>query len=583
MRINHNIAALNTYQKMSSNSNQVSKSLEKLSSGQRINRAGDNAAGLAISEKMRGQIRGLDQAGANAQDGIALIQTAEGALNETHSLIQRIRELSVQAANDTNVMADRESIQREIDQLTKEVDRIGNDTEFNTKKLLNQGNASMSVSDQQNLISSLKKWWLSDAETLVTNSYGLTASGIDMAVEFVTDSSSSYAAMVVGSFTSVPGDTVGKSDITGKGSNLTLKINMAYSQPTDTEDGGTYPQYVDRVIAHEITHAVMMTTMNFGDLSTWFTEGIAEFTHGGDERLESAIASLGSIEAVRDNIGTGSEADWNGNSNDYGSGYLAVRYLDKQIRLNGGTGINEVTTYLAANSTENLDDALAAMKAAHGGLSFNSSATMIAQFKANVNTGNLTATTGIVLTAGAEVDTGSATGSEAAGGAAKTAETIMAETPGDPEVDQPMTGFNITWPNLADAVAQSFSIQVGANTGQTMAIQTSDMRVAALGIDSLKVDSNTSANAAISSCDSAINMVSAERSRLGAYQNRLEHSIKNLETSSENLSSSESRIRDVDMAKEMMNFTKNNILQQAAQSMLAQANQQPQSILQLLA
>ncbi|AFA47646.1 flagellinolysin [Acetobacterium woodii] len=583
MRINHNIAALNTYQKMSSNSNQVSKSLEKLSSGQCINRAGDNAAGLAISEKMRGQIRGLDQAGANAQDGIALIQTAEGALNETHSLIQRIRELSVQAANDTNVVADRESIQSEINQLTKEVDRIGNDTEFNTKKLLNQGNASMDISDQQNLISSLKKWWLSDAETLVTNSYGLTASGIDMAVEFVNDSSSSYAAMVVGSFTSVPGDTVGKSDITGKGSNLTLKINMAYSQPTDTEDGGTYPQYVDRVIAHEITHAVMMTTMNFGDLSTWFTEGVAEFTHGGDERLESAITSLGSIEAVRDNIGTGSEADWNGNSNDYGTGYLAVRYLDKQIRLNGGTGIKEVTTYLAAHSTENLDDALVAMKAAHSGLSFNSSATMIAQFKANVNTGNLTATTGIVLTAGAEVDTGSATGSEAAGGAAKTAETIMAETPGDPEVDQPMTGFNITWPNLADAVAQSFSIQVGANTGQTMAIQTSDMRVAALGIDSLKVDSNTSANAAISSCDSAINMVSAERSRLGAYQNRLEHTIKNLQTSSENLVSSESRIRDVDMAKEMMNFTKNNILQQAAQSMLAQANQQPQSVLQLLA
>lgn len=583
MRINHNIAALNTYRKMSSNSNQVNQSLEKLSSGQSINRAGDNAAGLAISEKMRGQIRGLDQAGANAQDGISLIQTAEGALGETHSLIQRIRELSVQAANDTNVVADRESIQSEIDQLTKEVDRIGNNTEFNTQKLLNQGNASMSVSDQQNLISSLKKWWLSDAETLVTNSYGLTASGIDMAVEFVNDSSSSYAAMVVGSFTSVPGDTVGKLDITGKGSNLTLKINMAYSQPTDTEDGGTYPQYVDRVVAHEITHAVMMTTMNFGDLSTWFTEGVAEFTHGGDERLESSLASLSTIEAVRDNIGTGSEADWNGDSNDYGTGYLAVRYMDKQIRLNGGAGIKDVTTYLAAHPTENLDQALAAMKIAHAGLSFNSTATMISQFKANVTTADLTAQTGIVLTVGAEVDTGSATGSEAAGGAAKTAETIMAETPGDPEVDQPMTGFNITWPDLADTVAQSFSIQVGANTGQTMAIQTSDMRATALGIASLKVDSNTSANAAISSCDSAISMVSAERSRLGAYQNRLEHTVKNLQTSSENLSSSESRIRDVDMAKEMMHFTKNNILQQAAQSMLAQANQQPRSVLQLLA
>ena len=146
MRINHNIAALNTYRQLNSANEGASKSMEKLSSGLRINRAGDDAAGLAISEKMRGQIRGLDMASKNSQDGISLIQTGEGALNETHSILQRMRELSVQASNDTNTSTDRAEIQKEMDQLIEETDRIANTTEFNTKKLLN-GNVGVKVSD----------------------------------------------------------------------------------------------------------------------------------------------------------------------------------------------------------------------------------------------------------------------------------------------------------------------------------------------------------------------------------------------------------------------------------------------------
>ena len=147
MRINHNISALNTYRQLTNNNALSSKALEKLSSGLRINRAGDDAAGLAISEKMRGQIRGLDQASRNAQDGISLIQTAEGALNETHSILQRMRELAVQAANDTNTQIDREEIQKEINQLTSEINRIGNTTEFNTMKLLNGERSIQTAAD----------------------------------------------------------------------------------------------------------------------------------------------------------------------------------------------------------------------------------------------------------------------------------------------------------------------------------------------------------------------------------------------------------------------------------------------------
>ncbi|MEB3751037.1 flagellin N-terminal helical domain-containing protein [Geobacillus icigianus] len=269
MRIQHNISALNTYRQLSFNNTQAAKNLEKLSSGYRINRAGDDAAGLAISEKMRGQIRGLEMASKNAQDGISLIQTAEGALNETHAILQRMRELAVQAANDTNVSADRSAIQAEISALSLEITRIANNTEFNTQKLLN------------------------------------------------------------GSFS-----------------------------------------------------------------------------------------------------------------------------------------------------------------------------------------------------------------------------------------------------------AKMF--QIGANSGQSITLSIGNMGAAALSVNGLSVTKASSANAAISKINNAIETVSRERSKLGAVQNRLEHTINNLGATAENLTAAESRIRDVDMAKEMMEFTKNNILMQAAQAMLAQSNQMPQGVLQLL-
>ena len=269
MRIQHNISALNTHRNLAFNNTQAGKSLEKLSSGYKINRAGDDAAGLAISEKMRGQIRGLDMASKNAQDGISLIQTAEGALNETHAILQRMRELAVQAANDTNVQEDRDALQREADQLVAEITRISTTTEFNTQKLLD----------------------------------------------------------------------------------------------------GTFTAKV---------------------------------------------------------------------------------------------------------------------------------------------------------------------------------------------------------------------LQIGANEGQTITVGILNMDANVLGVDGVNFADSNAAQGAITSVDEAIKLVSEERSKLGAIQNRLEHTINNLGTTSENLTAAESRIRDTDMAKEMMNYTKNNILMQAAQSMLAQANQQPQGVLQLL-
>lgn len=389
MIINHNMAALNTYRQLSANNTNTSKSLEKLSSGLRINRAGDDAAGLAISEKMRGQIRGLDQATRNAQDSISLIQTAEGALNETHSILQRMRELADQASNDTNTKTDREEIQKEINSLTDEIDRIANTTEFNTQKLLDGSKAGLRDEIKGSVTTQLN----TQAGVTVSLKTTLTSSAIDVTGTIVITRTKDSTAIAATDFT------------VGDPNNLNV---------TNTA----------------ITGAALSV----------LAVGSATFD----------LANL-------DNLKVGESIT------------LSFRKYEKEV---------------------------------------------------------------------------------------------------------------------TDA-SKSLSLQIGANSGQNILFGINDMKADSLGVrasggGALDVSSYEKATAAITSINNAIELVSAERSKMGATQNRLEHTINNLGTSSENLTSAESRIRDVDMAKEMMNYQKNSILSQAAQSMLAQANQQPQGVLQLL-
>jgi flagellin len=379
MRINHNISALNTHRQLTNNTLGVNKALEKLSSGLRINRAGDDAAGLAISEKMRGQIRGLEMAQKNAQDGISLIQTAEGALNETHSILQRMRELAVQAASDTNTDADRFELQKEINQLAEELTRIGDTTEFNTKKLLD-GNFS--------------------------GTFHIGANA-------------------------------------GQNMNLTIgdmraeTLNVVAAQAVATADAGS----------------TNMDSSKNANLT---------YLKGGSYKVE--VASDGSV---------------------------SLKAADGTVIGNGTLVDGDPSVGITVTDTNYL-----------------------------VNSSNNTITIGIS-------DTDSGTGSIA-------------------------------------TKAGTISINV-LEQGQGISVMT-----------------QSDADSAITTIQSALDRVSAERAKLGAVQNRLEHTINNLGTSAENLTAAESRIRDVDMAKEMMEFTKNNILTQAAQAMLAQANQVPQGVLQLL-
>jgi flagellin len=402
MRINHNIGAMNTHRQLTGNTSAQSKSIEKLSSGLRINRAGDDAAGLAISEKMRGQIRGLDQAGRNAQDSISLIQTAEGALNETHSILQRMRELAVQSSNDTNTDADRTELQNEIKQLRTEIDRIGNTTEFNTKKLLDG-----------------------------------SAKGVTEAV-------------------------VGTGSVNNNSSVTVSKTNI------------------------DAFNTALGTT-------------------GTDSAVNGAYMIVKTAEATS---GTFTAADF---------------------KIVGPDG-----TELAGTDTTKLT----------------------------------LASGGITTVAGATTNTGTAT--------------LTVGGLGNMKVGESLTLVFGKAESASSDLGSSIMTQIGANAGQTAFISISDMRSSALGVSNLDISSKFGAQTAIETVNNAIQKVSSQRSSLGAMQNRLEHTINNLGTASENLTAAESRIRDVDMAKEMMEQTKNSILSQAAQAMLAQANQQPQGVLQLL-
>jgi len=405
MRINNNIMAMNAHRQLAVNQTAGSKSMERLSSGFRINRAGDDAAGLAISEKMRGQIRGLKQAQRNAQDGISLIQTAEGALNETHSILQRMRELAVQAATDTNTLTDRKEIQKEINQLLDEIDRIGNDTEFNTQKLLN-------------------------------------------------------------------GSYENKKIHIGANEDQSMDITIGSMKAADL-GGGTAAA---TVYAGTATIAGVEITVTGGTDAAY-----------GDVEVTFAAGTAGDVGAV-----------WSGATLTITLDGTKNNYTAAEINglIGGATSAPEGVTKLTVTFTGDLD----------GGSS-----------------------------------SGTITLAETASG-------------GDGTVIESLKVANV------DDVTED---DVTAGTAGGVLIQ-------------------SGADAAITTINNAIEQVSAERSKLGAIQNRLEHTINNLGTSAENLQAAESRIRDVDMAAEMMEFTKTNILNQAATAMLAQANMAPQSVLQLL-
>ena len=424
MRINHNIAAFNAQNKLTVNENKVKKSMEKLSSGLRINRAGDDASGLAISEKMRGQIRGLEQALTNSQDGISLIQTGEGALNEIHAILQRQRELVVQASNDTNTEEERKVIKEEVLQLSDEINYISSSTEFNSHSLLN-GKYSGKIQVGAN-----------EGQT------------IDLSIGNVNGASLGLVggATISAQITAFPH---GLSEGT-----YTIK-NDKVIDAQGNEIGHINPTQRNEIV---IRNGINCT------VSREFSDG-ETFVYKTDANSTAMIKIP--LQVNPDAV--------NASKLPAGSYYC---HADKLYTDPDGIEVGTIDKGILTMSDKN-------------------------RTKVNLKASfNLT----------------------------------------DQDL-KPFNGFDIRGLNVNNAADAADSLTI---------------------------------------LDQAIDRVSSQRAKLGAIQNRLEHTINNLSTSGENLTAAESRIRDIDMAKEMMEMTKTNILQQASQSMLAQANQSPQNVLQLL-
>ena len=472
MVVQHNLQAMNANRMLGITSNKQSKSSEKLSSGFQINRAADDAAGLAISEKMRKQIGGLDRASTNAQDGVSAVQTAEGALTEVHSMLQRMNELAVQAANGTNSKEDRDAIQAEMDQLTTEIDRVAETTKFNETYLLKGNSATKDVNvnaHDAGLKGTLVQGAANTATftTKVTVGGSVSIAGVDYRV---------VETATVGAINSL-------TDV--------QSAVKALDSGSVTIDGTTYTYAKDDA------------------------NGDAIFTDStGKEYTQSTLSDL---------VGDGS----------------SVTCAD----INGGKTINVVKA--------DADDALT-----------------ISQ---------------VVSKMEAALEDASSVGFTKAKADAKPAEA-------KPAVDTATGEYDISFSiKKAQATVQkdlTFSLHVGADADMTNKINVNIQAMDAtnLGIKGISVadNSGTAATYAIDAIADAINKVSSQRSALGAIQNRLEHTIDNLDNVVENTTAAESRIRDTDMAEEMVEFSKNNILAQAGQSMLAQANQATQGVLSIL-
>ncbi|WP_336776612.1 flagellin N-terminal helical domain-containing protein [Paenibacillus sp. MMO-58] len=582
MRINHNIAALNTLSQLNNASSAQSKSMEKLSSGLRINRAGDDAAGLAISEKMRGQIRGLDMASKNAQDGISLIQTAEGALNETHSILQRMRELANQSANGTNTDTDRGALQDEMNQLTSEINRIGNTTEFNTQKLL-KGDGSQN----------LAKLGV-DISAVSTDTAGKDAVSqeVKVSVDLGTDI--------------VPTDNF---KVTINGQDLTIKFANA---------GGTAVAG-DTTIAGNTATIDLGGTDNTGD-PTAVAKSAADAlqkiidnddTLKGNYKVSQDSAGVISIEAVKEGAMAGSKGNITIDTTNVATGTVTLKAntgaSGAMAALTSGTMVLGTNTN-ATSASKSIDlsglDFTDLSKLTGKGLTIGGKQIELYNADNGAYKGNAI---------GVDISdvTNESTFVDAVVKQAKIDGVTLSKeaVTNNLVVTTNATGVSSKVEVADGGVQKDFktSFQIGANTGQSMSLEIADMRSHALGITgkagdkgfttdnsvtdgtndlkneaALNISTKEDASSAIAILDKATQSVSSARSKLGAVQNRLEHTINNLGTASENLTAAESRIRDVDMAKEMMEQTKNSILAQAAQAMLAQANQQPQGVLQLL-
>ncbi|MGD9559095.1 MAG: flagellin [Oscillospiraceae bacterium] len=562
MIIQHNIMAINSHRQLGINNTNLSKNLEKLSSGYRINRAADDAAGLAISEKMRAQITGLDRAILNAQDGASLIQTAEGALAEVHSMLNRMVELATQSANGTIQASDRQKIEAETTALKDEIDRISKATNFNGINLLDGSLSSNAPKDI-----SVKNVKVNETAAMA---------GIYKFAKVDEDTATNFADLKAGDILSFTVSTKnGTTGTSGDSFTINFQVTEDGKQIRSIEDGtvydltanGTTYEWKNTDAADAVETQLRLTKLNDNFIINKSSDGkgleltsrtagtaAAQVTGIGFTKNNAAAVDIAMTTPVSSNdpttntvakdevssIATANFTVFNVDNNVTNEDRATFEINGQKFVLVNEQELANVDEY--AKEVAKLENRGVNIIRVGGATSGDLTSADLKRIAADINQ-----KTGLAF----EYDTSTA------------ARGLL--------VKAPQVGNGLTM-QVGDTAADFNKITVSVD----------DMSSMGLGINNISMASQESASRALDRINAAIEKVSVNRGNLGALQNRLTYTINNLGVTTENMTAAESRIRDVDMAKEMMAFTKNNVLSQAAQAMLAQANMQPQQVLQLL-
>ncbi len=573
MRIQHNIMAMNAYRNYSNNTSALSKNLEKLSSGYKINRAGDDAAGLAISEKMRAQITGLEAAQKNVKDGISLVQTAEGAMQEVQDMLNRMVYLANQSANGTyDDDVDRANLQKEVDQLRDEIDRIADSANFNGIKLLDgslDANGTMAAKETQIL----------SASHIQFHKAGVT----EQAPSFQIDLNQVLNGAVMGT----------------KANSVTFKVNVGGQSYTATA-GLTASLAKGAMITADNINSVTVTANTKASVTSGGTKLIFDMKcSGGVMTFTFNSASSANASGVQD-FNSSLDVTFTKGSN---IGDLSAKYEEACKTQNVVDGKKAgVTQY--AHGQFSVNKALVDALAGGGTLTLGNQKITFDKTTSTTTAGN---TVGVkdLLDASGNVKTDADTLAEIANRITQAAAGNTTFTVGvgadntTIDLHEKKDYYKNTDETLLDTQAKmnkvvnltsgggsgkALTLQIGDNSESYNQLKVSigDIHCSALKIDAIDIGTQAGAAAAVDTIKTAINNVSSIRGTLGATQNRLDHTANNLSVMRENIQDAESSIRDTDIAEEMMSYTKNNILIQSAQAMLAQANQVPQGVLQLL-
>ena len=568
MVVRSNIMAVNAQRQLGVNNNQVSKALEKLSSGYRINRAGDDASGLAISEKMKAQIKGLDTASLNAQDGISVVQTAEGALTEVHNMLNRMVELATRSANGINADLNRDALQNEVSALQEEIDRIAQATTFNDIHLLD-GTGGSGAGGTTSTEKAEFKPLTSDAVTATAG-----------------DGAGNKASAEI-DFAGFEGTKAGKVDV---------KLGDIVVGTVDVTEGMTAAEFAQaldgktfKVKADDGTTELTFTATANGEKVKFEADKDTAVKVDGTGTAGLDFQKV-VLEAQEPAAGAAKAAAADAPEKPDFSGANALTFDDAD-----GNGASADASGLDADAIQAaLDAAAAADPTVTGGnitIELNQAGDGYELKAGNVllgSTGNA-ANNSIVGADNAGTDKelvfttadGTALGKVVVSATTGTALTGEMDAPLDTGVAATAAGADN---NGAAGGGSTFTLQIGdtADSYNQLTFTINSMTSTAIGVGSVDISTLKGAQNAIKTVKTAIDTVSTQRAELGAIQNRLEYTINNLDTSSENIQAANSRIRDTDMAKMMMEYTKVNVVTQSAQAMLAQANQQPQSVLQLL-